>query len=248
MHVRRAALALPLVAVAAGVAPGIASAAPHSTVYTLKGHVIVEAPVGANTLYIKVEDGDHPGLKAMLGDDGDATVLVDANTSIQHWMKRTPSPVTLDRISAGDWVTVQIRAHRGLKIADLQNVPAKSVADYARHWVPKLPLFRYAGTVVTTTPASVTVTVDRGNRRALHSLLNQPSQQTFSVGGGTQYLLWTGWVPTVETLGDVVPGDRVAVNVRAPRNSTLAQLTATPARTIGEHQPAASDDQAKTAR
>lgn len=248
MRARRAAFALPLAAVAAVAAPGIASAAPKSTVYTLKGHVITEAPVGANTLYIKVEDGDYPGLKAMLGDDGNATVLVDGSTSIQHWMKRTPSPITIDQISVGDWVTVQIRAHRGLKIADLQNVPAKSVADYAKHWVPKLPLFRYRGTVVATAPTSVTVTVDHGNRRALRSLLNHPSQETFAVDGGTQYLLWTGWVPTVETLADIVPGDTVAVNVRARANSTLAQLTSTPARTIGEHQPAAPDDHAKAAQ
>jgi hypothetical protein len=248
MHARRAAFALPLAAIAAVAAPGIASAASKSTVYTLKGHVITEAPVGANTLFIKVEDGDYPGLKAMLGDDGNATVLVNGSTSIQHWMKRTPSPITLDQISAGDWVTVQIRAHRGLKIADLQNVAAKSVADYATHWTPKLPLFRYSGTVISTTPASVTVTVDHGNKRALHSLLNQPSQETFAVGAGTQYLLWTGWVPTVETLGDLVPGDTVAVNVRAPGKSTLAQLLATPARTIGEHQPAAPDDQTKAAQ
>jgi hypothetical protein len=244
MRARRAAFALPLAAVAAVAAPGLASAAAKSTVYTLKGHVITEAPVGANTLFIRVEDGDYPGLKAMLGDDGNATVLVNGSTSIQHWMKHTPSPVTLDQISAGDWVTVQIRARRGLKIADLQNVPAKSVADYARHWVPKLPLFRYAGTVVSTTPTSVTVTVDHGNKRALHSLLNQPSQETFTVGGGTQYLLWSGWVPTVETLGDIVPGDTVAVNVRARAKATLAEVTATPARTIGEHQPAAPDDAA----
>ncbi len=245
MRARLAALALPLAAGAAIAAPGIASAAAKSTVYTLKGHVIAEPPVGANTVFIHVEDGDYAGLKAMLGDDGNATFLVDGKTSIQHWAHRTPSPVTLDQISAGDWVSVQIRAPRGLKIADLQNVPAKSVADYAKHWVPKLPLFRYAGTVISTTPTSVTVTVERGNRRALHSLLNRPSQETFTVGARTQYLLWTGWVPTVETLGDIAPGDAVAVNIRAPRRSTLAQLTATPARTIGEHQPAAPDDHSK---
>ena len=78
MRARRAAFALPLAAVAAVAAPGIASAAARSTVYTLKGHVITEAPVGANTLFIRVEDGDYPGLKAMLGDDGNATVLSTA--------------------------------------------------------------------------------------------------------------------------------------------------------------------------
>lgn len=245
MRGRRAAIALSLATAAVVAIPSAASAASRSTVYTLQGRVIAAAPTGANTLFVNVQDGDHAGLKAMLGDDGNATFLVSSGTSVQHWTHRKPSPIELDQIAEGDWVSVQIRAKRGLKIAQLQSVPAKSIADRTTHKRAALPLFRYRGTVVSTGPGSVTMTVNHGNRRALRSLLNHPSQETFTVGARTHYLLWTGWVPTVETLADIAPGETVAVNVRARNRSTLGQILATPARTVGEHQPASPGDGTK---
>jgi len=85
----------------------------------------------------------------------------------------------------------------------------------------------------------VSVDVRGGNRRALRLLLGSSRTQTFAVGGSTIYLLWQGKVPTVTDLTGLKVGDKVAIHVRAKAGSTLAQVTATPATKVAEHEPAA---------
>ena len=61
--------------------------------------------------------------------------------------------------------------------------------------------------------------------------------QTFTVGGSTIYLLWQGKVPTLISLSDLKTGDQVAIHVRAEARSTLAQVEATAAVKVAEHEP-----------
>src|SRR6476646_10144899 len=79
-------------------------------------------------------------------------------------------------------------------------------------------LFRYSGRLVAA-PASdatsIAVSVETGNKRALHSLLGHSQVQNFSVGAKTEYLQWTKGIPHVVALGDLHANDWVTVNVRA---------------------------------
>jgi hypothetical protein len=75
---------------------------------------------------------------------------------------------------------------------------------------------------------SLFVDVKGGNKPALHKLLGQGRTQQFAVDSNTQYIRWTHGVPTVVPESNLVAGDRVSVNVRAPRSDTLAQIEATP--------------------
>jgi hypothetical protein len=86
--------------------------------------------------------------------------------------------------------------------------------------------------------STVSLEVRGGNRRALRLLIGSSRAQTFAVGGSTIYLRWQGKVPTVIDLADLKAGDRVAIHVRAAAGSTLAQVEATPAARVGEHEPA----------
>ena len=98
-------------------------------------------------------------------------------------------------------------------------------------------LFRYVGQVTATSGSSVTLSVRSGNRPALRSLLGQGQVQTFTTGSQTVFLRWTAGRPTQISIGDISPGDIVAVNVRAPRGSSLATIVATPAPLVGDHGP-----------
>jgi hypothetical protein len=69
-------------------------------------------------------------------------------------------------------------------------------------------------------------------------MLGQSLEQSFAVDAKTVFIRWQGNVPTVISASGLKPGDRVTVRVRAPRGSTLAQIEATPARHVGEHEPA----------
>jgi hypothetical protein len=84
----------------------------------------------------------------------------------------------------------------------------------------------------------VTLYVHGGNRRATRLLIGHPRSETFTVDGGTIFLLWQGKVPTVISLGQLKIGDSVAVRIRAPRHSSLAQVESTAAAHVGDREPA----------
>jgi hypothetical protein len=51
-------------------------------------------------------------------------------------------------------------------------------------------------------------------------------------------------VPSVIDPSQLKAGDRITVRIRAPRTSTLAQVESTPARHVGDHEPANAPDKA----
>ena len=63
-----------------------------------------------------------------------------------------------------------------------------------------------------------------------------PERETYD--DGTIFLLWQGRVPTVIGPSQLKAGDRITVRIRAPRESSLAQVEATPAAHVGDHEPA----------
>jgi len=77
--------------------------------------------------------------------------------------------------------------------------------------------------------SSLFVDVKGGNKPALRKLLGQGHTQQFAVDSNTQYIRWTHGVPTVVPESNLVAGDRVSINVRAPLSDSLAQIEATPA-------------------
>jgi hypothetical protein len=84
---------------------------------------------------------------------------------------------------------------------------------------------------------SLFVDVKGGNRPALKKLLGEGHTQQFAVDSNTQYIRWTHGVPTVVPESNLVAGDRVTVNVRAPRSDSLAQIEATPAWRVADRGP-----------
>jgi hypothetical protein len=95
-------------------------------------------------------------------------------------------------------------------------------------------LYRYAGQVTTTSASSVTVTVLNGNHAALHSLIGQSQQQTFTTDATTVFLKWTSGIPKQVAIGDIAANDYVTVNVRAARDASLDTIKGTPSATVGD--------------
>src|SRR5581483_1738341 len=96
-------------------------------------------------------------------------------------------------------------------------------------------LFQFRGEVVAASPTSVQITVEGGNHAALRAMLGQAQNETFTIGQGTEILVWRAGVPHVASYGDLKANDWVQVNVRAKGGSSLAQIEATPAGIIGDH-------------
>ena len=90
---------------------------------------------------------------------------------------------------------------------------------------------------LTATPSNggVSITVQGGNRPALKAMLGAPVTQTFAYGANTEFLKWSGGIPTVVQPGNLAAGDFVWVHVRAPRGSDLAAIEQTQAGIVGDH-------------
>src|SRR5438034_1302369 len=93
---------------------------------------------------------------------------------------------------------------------------------------------------LTATPSNggVSINVDGGNRVALRAMLGQPVTQTFAYDTTTEFLRWSKGIPTIVQPGARAAGELVWLHVRAGRGSSLAQVLATPARHVGDREPA----------
>jgi hypothetical protein len=81
----------------------------------------------------------------------------------------------------------------------------------------------------------VSITVQGGNKPALRAMLGAPVTQTFAYGDNTEFLKWSAGKPAVVQAGDLASGDYVWVRVRAPRNSSLADIEHAQASIVGDH-------------
>lgn len=227
-----------LAAVSCAVLVASAAAAPKGRqLYQFRGEVVATSPT---SLQVQVEGGNRPALRALIGHSQDETFTIGQGTEVLVWQNGVPHVASISDVAAGDWVQVNVRNHANASITDLEATPAGLVGDHGRQaGGPGKPLFLYVGTVAGAQAGGhISLHVTDGNRLALRSLLGASVDQTFSYGDGTIFLLWVGKVPTVIEPSQLKAGDRITVRIRADRNSSLAQVEATAAAHVGDHEPA----------
>jgi len=231
-------LTLGLLAVGAGAAQGGGFRA-H---YIFRGHLLTTPPANATSIAVAVEGGNHIALRKMLGSSVNQNFAVGTGTEFLKWSHGVPTVVHANDLTAGDWVTVNVRAPGWASLPQIESRPAGVIADrVAKPNPPAYPLYHFRGKLAApATTTNVTLKVRGGNRLALRTLLGSTRLQSFAYGPETIFLRWQGKVPTVIAPTDLTLGDRVTVRIRAPRGSTLAQVESTPAVHIGEHEPAST--------
>ena len=82
---------------------------------------------------------------------------------------------------------------------------------------------------------SISLQVETGNSPALRAMIGASQNQVFTVGSGTEVLLWSHGVPHVGSTADLQQGDYVTVNVHAPRGSSLQAIEQQPAGSVSDH-------------
>ena len=221
-----------LLATAAAVAAG-----PRANVlYQFRGHL---KSASATSVALTVEGGNRIALKKMLGASVDQTFAAGTTTEFLKWSNGAPTVVGPGDLAAGDWVVVNVHAPRGATLAEVEAKAAGIVSDRVREPTPPgLPLFLFRGKLVSAGTAGLTVDVGGANPRGLRLLLGAQRQQTFAYGPETIFLLWQGKVPTVISAAQLQPGERVTIRIRARPGSSLNEVESTPARHVGEHEPA----------
>ena len=227
-------LALALLATAV-VAAGAAGGG-RGKLYQYRGELL---NASATSVSVQVEAGNRPALRSMLGQSQNQTFTLGAKSEVLIWRHGIPTVGTTADLKQGDWITVNVRAHAGSSLAEVESHPVGIVADrVAKPNPPSKPLWLYVGTVAgPQSGGHIALHVKAGNRRALRSMIGQAQDQTFTYSDDTIFLLWQGKVPTVIDASQLKAGDRITIRIRAPRRSTLAQVEATAAKHVGDHEP-----------
>jgi hypothetical protein len=234
---------LVLAALACAVVAATAVAGGKGRLYQFRGELV---NASSSSVTLRVEGGNHAALRALIGNPQDQTFALGSSSEILLWSKGIPTVGSVTDLKAGDWVQVNVRAKGGASLAEVEANAAGIVADHrSAPGKAAKPLFLFRGTVDGPQAGGhVALHVRGGNNLALRSLIGQSKDQSFTYDDGTIFLLWQGKVPTVIDASKLKAGDRITVRIRAPRHSTLAQIEATPARHIGDHEPANAPDKA----
>src|ERR1700730_9742592 len=98
-------------------------------------------------------------------------------------------------------------------------------------------LFRFSGELLAApgpNAGSVSVQVETGNKPALRALIGASQNQVFTLGSGTEVLIWSHGVPHVGTTADLHQGDYITVRIRAPHDSSLQQIEAQQAAVVAD--------------
>ncbi len=223
-----------------------ALSAPAADAHAAKGHnfvfsgrLLADPAPGSTAIVVQVEKGNRAALKKMVGASQNQAFAVDSNTVFLRWSQGKPTVVPVESLEADDWVTVRVRAAWRASLADIVATPARQVSDrgpdprFARK-----PLWRFVGTLLA--PASggqIALRITSGNWKALHSMLGQPLEQSFTYNARTIFLRWTGGVPALIAPEQLKVGDQTTVRIRSWRHSSLAQVKATPAARVIDREP-----------
>jgi hypothetical protein len=228
-------MTLALAVLACAALAATAAGAPKGRLFQFRGEV---TGVSLNSVGVQVEGGNRPALREMLGQSQNQTFAIGDHTEVLIWRKGIPTIGGVSDLKLGDWVQVSVRAPNGSTLAQIEATQAGLVGDHVKAPHAALPLWLYVGTVGgPQSGGHIALHVTAGNHRALRSLLGQSVDQTFTYGEDTIFLLWQGKVPSVIDASQLKAGDRITVRIRSPFRSTLAQVEATPANHVGDHEP-----------
>ena len=211
--------------------------------FVFSGEVLAAPGPNAASLSVQVETGNHAALRALIGAAQNQVFTLDGSTRVLLWSRGVPHLGSSGDLHQGDYVTITIRAPYGSTLQQLDATAAAAVADHAAPRAAR-PLWLFVGSVAgAQSGGHVALHVTSGNWKALNAMLGQPLDQSFAYDDSTIFLLWQGRVPTVIDPSQLKAGDRITVRIRAPRASSLAQVEATPAAHVGDHEPAPAPEE-----
>jgi len=235
-------LMLVLAAAALASAVAVAGAAAdrghaRGQLFSFSGELLAAPGPNAASLSVQVETGNHAALRALIGASQNQVFAIDPGTQIVIWSHGVPHVGSTADLQQGAYVTVRIRAPRGSTLQTIDATPAKTAAQHAAPAGGRA-LWLFVGTVGgPQSGGHVALHVTSGNWKVLQAMLGQALDQSFAYDDGTIFLLWQGRVPTVIGPSQLRAGDRITIRIRAPRTAALAEVEATPAAHVGDHEP-----------
>jgi hypothetical protein len=227
------------------------TAGAHATRHHVRHHHHAKPPISyqyrgtvsattATSITLTVKGGNHAGLHSLIGAGASQTFTVGPKTSYVMWADGVPDVGAQSLIANGDSVRIDVRAARGATLATVEGTAARSVTDTTvkAHHPAHTVDFLFKGTLTAdpdTANSKLTLHVTGGNSHALHLLVGQSADETFTYDSNTIFVRWAGRVPSTVSAGDLHAGDTTWIHVWVPRHSTLVNLLATAAFRVAEH-------------
>jgi hypothetical protein len=90
----------------------------------------LNAPASGGNLNIRVADGNHRALKAMLGQSLDQTFAYSRRTVFILWQGRVPTLISPSQLTVGDRISIRVRARGNSSLAQVESTPANHVAEH----------------------------------------------------------------------------------------------------------------------
>ena len=100
---------------------------PDKPLYIFRGTFVSTDDTGKVT--INVNGGNRRALRLMIGQESKQAFPTDKDTVFLHWEHRIPNVINAAGLTAGDRIVIRIRAGGGLKLAEVEAIAAKRVAD-----------------------------------------------------------------------------------------------------------------------
>ena len=189
-------------------------------------------------LPVTVQRANRAALRAMLGQPVAQTFAYSGKTEFLKWSHGVPSVVkpatSPPATSSGSTSATPPAPHSP---TSSRSRPASSATTAPSSTRPTSRSTCSAARSPQPAANSVTLDVRGGNHNATRLLIGQPSSETFTVDDRHHLPALAGKVPTVISLGQLKVGDTDPVRIRAKKHATLAQVEATPAVHVGDHEP-----------
>ena len=148
-------VALLTVAVAVAAGTAVAVNGPKPVEFTFTGRLLADPASNATSIAVDVKTGNRQALQKLVGQSRNQNFAVDGDTEFLLWTKGKPSVVSIDSLTAGDLVTVHVRAARDSSILQIATTPASVVADRGGHpGRPHQALWLFRGTLNATAGTS----------------------------------------------------------------------------------------------
>ncbi len=101
---------------------------PSQPLYLFRGRLA--APAGTSTVTVDVRSGNRRALRLLIGQSLQQSFTYGPETIFLLWQGKVPTVIAASQLTAGDRITVRIRAPQRSTLAEVESTPARHIGEH----------------------------------------------------------------------------------------------------------------------
>jgi len=101
---------------------------PSKPLYLFRGRLA--APAGTSTVTVDVRSGNRRALRLLIGQSLQQSFTYGPETIFLLWQGKVPTVIAASQLTAGDRITVRIRAPQRSTLAEVESTPARHIGEH----------------------------------------------------------------------------------------------------------------------